>query len=415
MSARRTIAVNTAALYALQVANYLFPLVVMPYLLRAIGVAAFGDIAFVGSVVLALGAVVEFSFNYTATARIATNAGDMDAVSRIYSVVMVAKFVLMAACSVALLVITLAVPALRDDWPLAVAQWPLLLGEALFPMWLFQGVQKLTFVTTFHLVSRVATLALIFVFVHTPDDAAVAAGIQAIHLVIAGVVAQITAHAALGVRFRWPGRGEHRDLLHESAKVFVGNLGGHVYVRSPMMIVGLLSSGQLLGAYAIAHKVFTLLTSLVGPIAQSLYPYLCSIAEKNAPQLARLRRLSIVGVGATLTVGAIALNLLGDWVVVVLSGQPDPAVRAMLLCFSPAIVLVGVNTVLGKFVMALRRYDEFRRMFVISAVAFVIVCIPLTAVLDAYGTIAATIAVEALVLVQCLRISKLSPMVPSRS
>lgn len=409
MSARRTIATNTAALYALQVANYLFPLVLMPYLLRAIGVTAFGNIAFVGSIILALGAVVEFSFNYTATARIATSAGDMDAVSRIYSVVMVAKFALMGACSVALVLITLCVPAVRDDWHLALAQWPLLLGEALFPMWLFQGVQKLTFVTTFHLISRVVTLALIFVFVHTPDDAAVAAGIQAIHLVVAGVVAQVTAYATLGVRFRWPGRGEHRDLLHDSANVFLGDLGAHVYVRSPMMILGLLSSGQLLGAFAIAHKIFSLFTSLAGPIAQSLYPYLCSVAEREPAQMARLRRLSIIGVATTLSISVVGLNLAGDVVSVLLSGQPDPGLRAMLLFFSPAIVVVGVNTVLAKFVMALRRYNEFRRMLVLSAIAFVIVCIPLTAVLDAYGTIAATLAVEVFVLFQCLRISRLTP------
>lgn len=412
MSAGRKILANTAALYALQVANYLFPLVLMPYLLRVIGVSAFGDIAFVGSIILALGAVVEFSFNYTATAKIATNAGDVATISRIYSVVMAAKFVLLAASSLVLFVITLSVPTLRSLWPLAIAQWPLLLGEALFPMWLFQGVQRLTFVTVFHLISRIATLALTFVFVRTPEDAPVAAGIQAIHLVIAGFVAQVTAYVALGIRFRWPNHGEHRELILDSARVFVGSLGGHVYVRAPMMLVGFLSGGQLVGAFAIAQKLASLFTSLVGPVAQSLYPHLCTVAVGEPARLAQLRRLSSLGIGLTLLAAVVCLNLVGDWVVAMLSGEADPRVRMMLLLFSPAIVLAGVNTVLAKFVMALRRYDEFKRMFVASAAGFVLLAVPLTACFDAYGTILATVAVESFVLIQCLRISQYG--MPSR-
>ncbi|MEO8182833.1 MAG: oligosaccharide flippase family protein [Deltaproteobacteria bacterium] len=405
MSYRRTILTNTAALYALQVANYIFPLIVMPYLLRAIGVAAFGEIAFTGSVVLIFGAIIEFSFNYTATARIASRADDISAVSAVYSVVMATKIALMIGCTAILALLTATVPALREAWPLVFVQWPLLLGEVLFPSWLFQGVQKMTFVTVFHVISRVATLLLLFVFVHTPDDAVFAASIQASHYVIAGIAAQATARWMLGVRFQWPQR-ESYELVRDSARVFVSNVAAQVYVRSPMALVGLLASAPFVGAFAVAQKIASLFTSLTVPVTQSLYPHLCAVAERQPQLLARLRNKSVLGMALALSISVVCLNLCGDWVVALLSGEIDRSVTNMILLFSPVIVVTAINMMLTSFVLALRRFDEFKRITLAAAAVFLVLAFPLTFWFDAYGMIVTTLVVEIVVFACCLRLTR---------
>ncbi len=410
MSSRRTILTNTAALYALQVANYIFPLIVMPYLLRTIGVAAFGEIAFTGAVVLTLAAAVEFGFNYTATARIAARADDAIAVSEIYSVVMVTKIALMVGSTAMLGLLTAAVPALRAAWPLVLAQWPLLLGEALFPTWLFQGLQKLTFVTVFHVVSRVATLALLLVFVHTPDDAALAAGIQAAHYVIAGIVAQAAARWLLGVRFQRVKREAYESLVRDSSRVFIGSLGVQVYVRAPMVLVGFLSSASLVGAFAVAQKITSLLTSMAGPVTQSVYPHLCAVADRSPHLIAPLRNKFVLAMALALSVAVIGLNLCGNWIVAIISGEVNDSMTAMLLAFSPVIVVTGTNMMLAQFIMAFRRFDELKRISLIGAAAFLALVVPLTLWFDAYGLILTTLIVEVMMLVQCIQITR-SPLV----
>lgn len=389
MTARRVILGNSAALYALQAANYVFPVLLIPYLLSTIGLDAFGEIAFTGAVVQTLALVIDFAFNYTATARIAT-ARDPDTVGAIFSVVLSSKLVLLTGCVVVLAVVTVAVPQLRNAWPLVVAQSPILLGEALFPVWLFQGLQRLAFVTIINVASRTATLLLLFFLVASPDDAPVAALVQASHFVIAGLAAQGCARWLLKIRYRPPLRWDaYRDIVLESGRLFASNIPGHLYVRGPMVIAGFVASEPALGAFAIAHRVVGILGTLVTPAAQALYPHLCAVAEKNRAALANLRVRVTAGFAAVLMGASLAVALLAPQVVDLLAREPAPLAPSMLRAFSPIIVLTGLNVISVNFVLALRRFEAHRRTLILGATLFTLLTPILLAAFDLHGLIIA--------------------------
>jgi hypothetical protein len=69
----RRIIQNASALYGAKIANYLLPLVMVPYLARVLGPEAWGVILFVQAIGMYLMLVVEYSFDLSATRQVARN------------------------------------------------------------------------------------------------------------------------------------------------------------------------------------------------------------------------------------------------------------------------------------------------------------------------------------------------------
>ena len=67
---------NFFSLSILQSANYLLPLVTLPYLTRVIGVELFGEFAVAAAIIIYFQTFVSFGFDYTATRNIAKVQSD---------------------------------------------------------------------------------------------------------------------------------------------------------------------------------------------------------------------------------------------------------------------------------------------------------------------------------------------------
>ena len=79
---------NFVSLSLLQVANYVFPLITLPYLTKVVGVENFGRIAFAQAVIVWFQAIVDYGFIYSSVRDIARCREDIKRVSVIYSNVM---------------------------------------------------------------------------------------------------------------------------------------------------------------------------------------------------------------------------------------------------------------------------------------------------------------------------------------
>ena len=72
----KALASNFLSLSVLQLATYLFPLIVTPYIAKTIGLEKYGLIAFAASFCMYFTTFVDFGFNYSATRDVAKNQKD---------------------------------------------------------------------------------------------------------------------------------------------------------------------------------------------------------------------------------------------------------------------------------------------------------------------------------------------------
>ena len=133
---------NTSALLIVQISTYVAPLLVQPYLARVLSKEHFGLIAFATSFNWYFMSLVDYGFNLTATRRIAIHHDDPVEVSRIFSSVMAAKVFLALLGFALMLSVVLGTPKLRPNLILFCISYMLVVGELLFPLFLFSRPTK---------------------------------------------------------------------------------------------------------------------------------------------------------------------------------------------------------------------------------------------------------------------------------
>ncbi len=86
---------NLLYLYAVQAANYLFPLITLPYLARVLGPEGFGKLALAQALALYLYAFLEYGYQFTATREVARNREDRAELGKIAAGVLHARLLLL--------------------------------------------------------------------------------------------------------------------------------------------------------------------------------------------------------------------------------------------------------------------------------------------------------------------------------
>src|SRR5215211_4274893 len=254
VSSRRRLIENTGSLFILQAANYLLPLIILPYLVRVLGPEKFGLLAFAQAFMQFLVVFTDYGFDYTATRQIATQREDSEKVSEIFSTVMLIKLCFMLVSFLLMAGIIFAVPKLRVDWALYFVAFLMVVGTALFPIWIFQGMERMKYITVINVGAKTLAAVTIFVFVHSEADYILAAGIQAGGFVVAGVSGVWIAWRRFEVELTWPRTWSTLwTAIKEGGQVFTSVVAGTVIGQGGVLITGLIAGPTSAGYLSIAQ------------------------------------------------------------------------------------------------------------------------------------------------------------------
>ena len=334
---------NTLLLYAVQFSSYVFPLIALPYLSRVLSPEKFGLVSFAQYFAWYFIILTEYGFNLTATRSLAVSHDDPEAISRLFSAVMTAKLLLTAIGFVILLLATLVVPVLRRDPALFLISFLAVVGNMLFPLWLYQGLQKMEHIAIRDFVARLVSLAALFLLVHGDGDYLLAAAAQSGAFLLAGVSGLATVPWQFKVRYRRPQWAAVREQLATGWPVFVSLAMGAVGAITNTFILGLRASGAENAYYGMALRVISAPRALVAPIATALFPHVSQKAATSEDHVIAFVRKYAVPICAPFFVGGLVLVVGAPWMVpVVLGAKYGPAVIVLqLMAFSPFLLALG--------------------------------------------------------------------------
>src|SRR4051794_37065774 len=145
---------NTAYLLGLQLANYVFPLLLVPFLTRRLGVAEFGVVAFGISSTQFAAVITDFGFNLSASARIARLREHRTRLSDAYSAVLLAKLPLASVVAAALLLLPAVKVSYRPYTGYFIWLSVAVFAQAFQSYWFFQGLEKLRLVAVYTIAAR---------------------------------------------------------------------------------------------------------------------------------------------------------------------------------------------------------------------------------------------------------------------
>jgi polysaccharide transporter, PST family len=274
MSSRRRVIDNALSLFVLQGSNYILSLLTLPYLVRTLGPNRFGAVAFAMATMQALALLTDFGFNYTGTRQLAIHRDDPHKVHAIVSAVMSIKALLLALSFAIFLGIVLLAPRARAEWKAFLICYLIVVGTALFPSWIFQGLERMRFVAIAVGGSRLLLIPLIFVFVHGPKDYLWMAFLQSANFIVAALISipiLLRIHPLKWVR---PTIHEMRSQIADSFHPFLAAVMGTLISGSSVFFLGFSKNLDIVGGYASMERIARAEVVGLTPVTQAVYPML---------------------------------------------------------------------------------------------------------------------------------------------
>ncbi len=389
---------NMLALSVLQVANMVLPLATLPYLFRVLGPNHFGAYVFAQAVVTYLVLLADYGFNWSATGEIARVQNDRDAVSRIFWKTQVAK-TLVACVGLALLVLgVLLVPKFIEIRPIIFATFPLVIGTVLFPQWLFQGLERMSFVTISTLSARLLVIPATYLLVHSPDDTWRAALIASMSTVVAGLISLTLIARMRLISFWLPGVSDVIGAFRDGWHVFMATAAISLYTTTNSVLLGFLAGNVTLGYFGAADKIRNVAQSLIAPLSNAMYPRVNALFAEDTVKAYALVRKALYAMSTIMFVVSVMLWALAPWIVRIGMGPQYAPVVDVLRWMAFVPWMVALNNVLGlQMMLPLGMKKKFSEILLGSGVFNVALLVPLSIRFGAQGAAMSILATEALV------------------
>lgn len=345
---------NILALGTMQAANYLIPLVTLPYLTRVLGLVAYGQLVFVQAVMAFLMLVVDFGFSWSATRHIAAHRTDFNEVSRTFSATWTAQWILVVVGGAGLAMALLFVPSLHGRGTLYASGFGLVVGQALFPVWLLQGLEKMKSVAVLQMTSKLLTLPLLFLVVRGPGDLLNAIAFFSSVSLFCGALAMGWVARQRLVRWRAPIRSEVRRAFQAGGVLFISKLAISLYTMLVPLVVGTVAGTTELGFFSLADRIKTAIQALLTPVSQALFPRMSLLFETDSLAADRLLKKTAIATAVISGAAGVFVMFFSEPIVRLLGGSEFSSATEVLrwLAFAPLVIcfsnVLGVQVMLPK-------------------------------------------------------------------
>tara|TARA_B100001758_G_scaffold247953_1_gene269035 strand:+ start:21172 stop:22434 length:1263 start_codon:yes stop_codon:yes gene_type:complete len=270
----KTILNNFFSLTLLKILTYLLPLITFPYLIRILGVEKFGLVMFAQATMYYFEIIVDFGFNLSATREIALNVKNKRKLNEIISSVFSIKIALLVFSFLLLLFILTVIERFSQESLIYYYSFLKVCAFAFFPVWFFQGIEKMKYVTIINIISKVIFTVLIFVFIRSESDYLLVPLINGFGFFVGSLIALYYVFKHFKHSFIFNKFSTIKQSFLDSSMFFLSRVSVSLYTSSNMLMLGLVTSNVMVGYYAIAEKLYIVLRQLYQPIVQVIYPYI---------------------------------------------------------------------------------------------------------------------------------------------
>ena len=362
---------NFLSLAAVQGVNYLLPLMTLPYLVRVLGVDNFGIFSFATAIVAFFAVITDYGFNFSATREISINKFNKKEITKIYSSVMTLKIILMLLSFLILCIMVFFIPKFNDNLLIYLLCYGVVLGQVLFPVWFFQGMEQMQFITVVNVFSKILSTVCIFIFINDPNDLYLVPVFMSLGAIIGGIYSLRLISKEFGISFKIQSRGELERHLKGGGNLFLTSFLSTLLTSSGILVLGFYASNTVVGIYSAIEKIFRAVVGLFAPITQALYPISCQ--KMNTGNITDSRKYfkKIFYIIFLLTlITAFLICFLSNVVVELFYGTNMLQYTYILQLMMLWLIFSVMNNIIGIQYLSAKRKDKFYLIaFVVGALS----------------------------------------------
>lgn len=381
---KKTIIGNIVSLIVLQGTMYLIPLILLPYLIRVLGIENFGLLAFATATIAFLRGIVEYGFNLTGTQQISLHRNDQEQVNIIFSSIIISKFILAIICFLVLMIIILIFEKFQVNAKLFLFTFLIIFGDILFPVWFFQGIEKMKMITYIFIIYKIVFLVLVLLLVKEKNDYLLVPIFDSIGLIVSAIISLFIVKKYYNIRFKISKFHEISFQFKDSWHVFLSRIAVILYTSINTFLLGIFTNSEQVGIYSIAEKIYMALRGILNPFVQAVFPFLNrKYKESKAIYYKLVKKVSIIYISILVFFSLTLLTFSGD-IVFVVAGVYIPQSDSLLKIFAVSI-LFGIGTLYSSLLIIKNEKSTLSKVTFITMICNVVLIYPMLKLFGIFG------------------------------
>ena len=332
---------NISYLSVLQIFTILLPFITYPYLFRVIGKELYGNIIYAQAIAMYIAIIVNFGFNISGAKSCAIYKEERDQLSKVVSAIYNAKSIIWISCLFIYLLIILNVQFFKENFWLYFITFFITLNELLFPVWFFQGIEKMKYNTFINVSARLLFTILIFVFVNSKVDYLLVPLLNSVGALFGGILSLFFVFKKEKIRFHLSSLKEILHQFKDALPLFASQASVKAYLSANKLIVGSFLGMTEVAIYDVGEKVSGLMKVPIQVLNQAVFPKVCR--EKNISFINKVLKISV-----SISLLIYIIVFLGSNIIIqfLMNEQNNLAVD-ILKILSLSVIFSSINTFLA--------------------------------------------------------------------
>lgn len=341
LNRNRTILANFSYLTILQIFTLLFPLITYPYLLRVVGLELYGIVIYAQTIVTYISLIINFGFNITGAKEIASNRDNPALLSEIVSSIYLNKFIIWLLCLIVYLGAISIIPFFKQHFIIYFFSFFLTFNELLFPIWFFQGIEKMKYITYINISVRLFFVLAIFIVVRQQADYVYIPLLNAIGALLGGLAASYVVFKRERIRFSIIEKTKLIYYFKDSLPLFVSLSSIQIYLNINKLIVGSFLGMSEVAIYDLGEKITTLMKIPISMISQAVFP---KIAREKSIAFVNKVMFGVVGISI---LGYIILFVTTKWIIEFFTGNVIDDAITIVRMLGISAIIASANYFMG--------------------------------------------------------------------
>jgi len=359
--------------------SYLIPLITLPYLVRVLDPVGYGSLGFSLAIVQYCCMLTDYGFNLSATQQIAVHRDEKHKVSKLFWSVLCCKVGMAMLSVLAVSIAVYFVPKLNDLSLIIYSGLLMVLGNVLFPTWLFQGKEKMGWIAISNITARLLAIPLIFIFVNKPEHAYIAALISSLTIILASCIGLYFVWRQKWVVWYQPTLADLSEVLRDGWHVFISSAAISLYTTSTTVILGFISGPMAVGYFVAADKLRQAVLGLITPFFQALYPRVNATMAKSRLEGFLLIRKILKWQSIFTFALSLVMFITAPLMISLAYGEQYDAAVPVLLLMAWLPFVIGLSNVFGMQTLLVLGYKEtFSKILMMAGLIHVVLNLPLT-------------------------------------
>ena len=328
--------------------NILIALLATRILFSTLGEAQYGLVNLALSVVLLSSITVSYGYHLNGPKRIALFRDESAKKETLINEIIATRIIIAFGMAIILFCLTYFFGFFKSYTALLYYSLILLFSQALFPMFYFQGNDKIAWASLVNAFAKGAYLLLIVLFIKIPEDATYVNFLFGITALIVYIVTWIIIYKKEKIKWVWVSIHNIKKRFVENFQFFISSIAGHVSIHGGLIILSNFVNNSVLGEFALAQKIALLMRMVPVFFTQAILQKASILFKSDKAEFKRyVNLIFIIGLSITFAMGLIAV-IFSKWIIFLLAGSQVLYSETILkiLAFIPFMSMLNFNNMI---------------------------------------------------------------------